>query len=156
MLCGVLFKMYRIEVEKEKIREIERKLGINILEELKKGGAKIAKIEEEKRRFIVLNRGAHDVAGSLIEQFGNVEIIYASEGNLSLSEVEEVAGKVAKMYKSEDVIVLTGPALLSVLSTLFSYVKSPDLVTVAQYDLSTGKYYTYKLSHLKIRGLLSE
>ena len=148
--------MYKIEIEEEKIKEIGEKLGIDILKEFEKSGAKITKIVKEKRRFIVLNKGAHDISGSLIEQFGKAEIVYASEGNLNLDEIEDIARKVAKMYKPGDVIVLTGPALLSVLSTLFCYVKSPDLVTVAQYDLSTRKYHTYTVSHLKIRNLLSK
>ncbi|MGQ4891696.1 MAG: hypothetical protein ACP6IP_04310 [Candidatus Njordarchaeia archaeon] len=150
--------MIKIEIDDEALKKAEGKLGANFLEILKMVGARIEEIKPcEKRRFIVLNKGAHDVETALRRQFGeNIEVVYASEGNLDVREVEDVAKKVGRTCEKGDVLVLTGPALLSVLATLFCHAKHPDQVTIAQYDLSSKKYVLYEINHLKIREMVSQ
>ena len=149
--------MVEISLTKEQLEKINSIIRNDLLELVEKVGGRVKDSRKHVvKRFIVLNKGAHDIEGALKKQFGDVEIIYVSEGNIKLREVEEYAIKVAKIYDPEkDVILLTGPALLSVLATILTYVKSPNMVKIAQFDLQENKYKIVELSHLELRKKLT-
>ena len=138
----------------DELRKVNEELGFNLIDFLKNKGVDV-RVVEEKSRFLVLNKGAHPVEEAIREQFGDVEVIVLSEGNIGLDDVEKIAFEAARIYSENDVIVLTGPALLSVLTTLLVYTKSPEVLRVAQYDLSSKKYVIREYSHLKLRELLT-
>ena len=150
-------KIYTIKADEEQIREIEKDLGVNLLERLKEKGAVIEETDEEaKTRFIVLNKGAHPIEESIKKQFPNSEIIILSHGNLDINQIQKTALEAGKIYRKGDILVLTGPSLLVALSVLYIHAKTPDEIKLAQYDLKEKIYKIFTFTHLELREKLSE
>lgn len=148
-----------ITIDQEKLEEIKKETGINLVDLLRVKGAEI--IEEKSltgiRRLIVLNKGAHDIEPALRRQFGDdVEIIIVSTGNLNFDEIEDTAIKAAREYKEGDAIVLTGPGLLIALTVLYIQTKTPQKIRLVQYDLGKREYRIFETDHLSMRQKLSQ
>jgi len=143
---------YIIKLDDKKLLEINQKVSINLIELLKSLNVEIRVREKEIKRFLILNEGAHPIQKALREQFGDIDIIVISSGNVALEDVPRIAKKCARIYDpNSDVIVLSGPAILVAFTVLYANVKAPQKIRLAQFDLADKEYKIFELDHLKIR-----